>query len=214
MELVRPILSTAARFLRYPQSGVFIPDLVYGIKERYKFWEVPLNLAEWNQDTGARFAVGKFGEHNISTLEIFANGIVAQAETDTSVLDDMIGDAMLWAHDSFGIDYVISQPIEKNFNSTVEVRATTDFLNKFLALENTRNLLSAMVKGYGFPVADYALNGITLLSEANPLNPIPTNKFVFERRIGSKYDENVFFSEAPVATKQHMELLQELERSF
>ena len=59
MELIKPLQSTAVRFLRIKPTEVFIPDIVQGIKDRYRFWEAPLSLAEWNQDTGARFAVGK-----------------------------------------------------------------------------------------------------------------------------------------------------------
>lgn len=214
MELIKPLQSTAVRFLRIKPTEVFIPDIVQGIKDRYRFWEAPLSLAEWNQDTGARFAVGKFRDANIGTLQIFANGIVTQGDTNTSVLDDMISDAMVWAQESFGLEFIVSQPIEKNFNSTVEVRVSTDILNKFKQLESARNLLSKFVKDLGFPVVDYTLNGITLQSEANELNPIPTNKFVFERRVGPKQEENLFFSEAPTTTDQHIELLQVLEHSF
>ena len=58
------------------------------------------------------------------------------------------------------------------------------------------------------------LGGIGLHNDVPDGGMYKTSKFIFERREGEPFSRNLYFSTAPLRTKDHLELLALLEKAF
>lgn len=215
MEIIKPLQSSVVRFLSYKNAdNLFVPEFVSEIQRRYTFWEVPRNIGEFNLDTGAKFSTGRFKEITISALQLYRNGIFAESQASTSSIDHFADDLLSWVQSEFKIECLISQPVKRRYFSSIEVKVSVDVSSKFERLNKVSTMLSKMANDSGVEVASYEFSGLTINSEPNPKNVVQTGRFVFERRQGEKYEDNIFYSEAPVTSDQHLELLTELEKSL
>lgn len=215
MEITKNLQSSVVRFLSYKNAdNLFVPDFISGIQRKYEFWEVPRNFVEFNLETGAKFSTGRFGDTNISALQLYRNGIFAESHASTSSIDFFVDDLLSWVQSEFQIECLISEPVKRRYFSSTEVKTSIDFSSKFARLDKVSKMLSKMANDTGVAVATYEFSGLTINAEPNPRNVVQTGKFLFERRQGEKYEDNIFYSEAPVTSEQHKELLYELGRSL
>jgi hypothetical protein len=215
MELITPLLSSAVRYLQFAEkSDAFVPEVIGQIQERYRFWEAPKGPSDLNYEAGVKFNFGRFHNTTIKSFQIFTNGVMAQADAETSIIDAFLDDILQWIANVYDFHYGQIGPVEKIFVSVVEVRVKSDLSNIFDKLNSTMQNLSEMVAGYGITAESFTASGITF--ETDPLRSTPINagRFVFERRGGKPYESNIFYSSAPVSTEQHLELLANLENSL
>ena len=216
MELVKSLATSAVRFIAAPSGTdhVFVPDLAHGVQERYRFWEGPKTIEEFNLNTGARFKTGVFGQTKINALTIYSNGISVEGHAHTDALDAVVDDIISWAESTFDVEFVATEPLAKGFTSSVEVLADPVLLKHFVRLAPVMERLTLMVASYGFTLATYQTTGLIAQSEPSMGKPITPGRFIFEHRAGTILDSGVFYSEAPLSTSHHMELLDLLEATL
>jgi len=214
MELITPLTSTAIRFLTEKTIGsAHAPVFVEGLKDRYQFWEAPKGPADFTLDTGVKFAYGRFQKQLINTVQIFSNGVSAQGNTNTQILSDLIDDLLGWVKESYGSEFVSAEPVSTVFTSSIEVRVDPDFAARFEALIRL-DRIAKILSDYGLTVSPYTVSSIALQTDPPTAKPFQPGRFVLERRANIPFERNIFYSEAPVSTEQHLDLLAELERSL
>jgi hypothetical protein len=96
----------------------------------------------------------------------------------------------------------------------MEVKSSIPFGARFERLNGFALKLTTMVQQYGVTIDPYQVTTILLQTDPGLAQPIKPARFIFERRANVPYSGDLFYSEAPVSTEQHMELLEELERSL
>lgn len=81
--------------------------------------------------------------------------------------------------------------------------------------EPIRSTLSAGVQAQGFKVAPYERAGFSFQTDGEKAQPegLKPGRFVLERRAGRGFDEDIFYSEAPLSTAAHRDLLELVEAS-
>jgi hypothetical protein len=209
------LLSSAVRFFRVTDAaGLHVPDLVDGIKARYRFWDAPKGPAEFDLSAGARFAVGMYRDVRIESLQLYANGVHVQGNANTVLLDGLVDDLLLWLETEFDVKCESGHPVEKLFLSALEVSTEKDLASKFEWLSWLADELSEMMQKYGFVDAPYRVTSIALSTDTTVAKPPQIPRFVFERRANIPHSENLFYSEAPVSTEEHVALLESLELSL
>lgn len=214
MEIIRHLRSSAVRFFQLKRANIFAPDFVQGVKERYRFWVAPSGPQEFDVERGVGFSTGSFQETTITDLKFYANGILVEADATTELLDGLIDDLAKWITEKFDCEYEESSPVAKGFTSSLEIKANPNLTDKISGLEGVAERLTIMVAGYGITLPQYELSGITLQTDAAVAKPLSPGRFVFERRNNRAFDEGVFYTQAPVSTKEHIELLGMLEKLF
>jgi hypothetical protein len=192
-----------------PTKGMYLPEMIRMVAERYGFAESPSVEATMKQ--GAIFKQGRFiiggNKFNISDMGVFNDGVIVSA-SDTKDSEYILDDVLMWLKDTFGI----REPktiIPKTFFSQVVVELESSVEDALRILDKVRKLfhqsMQATYKGIEIPVAGLSSIGIGIDSKNIPGIQEPI--FSLQRRVGRPYAENRYFCSAPLKTEDHLELL-------
>jgi len=82
----------------------------------------------------------------------------------------------------------------------------------FEKLTSAGQKISSLLKGYGQQVDDYRFSGFKMHYDQIGKSGLQAPEFIFERRAGELHASNIYFSSAPIETKEHLELLNSMEK--
>jgi hypothetical protein len=221
MKLQQVILARVIRQVAVMGTGAPAPDAVKRIKERYQFMNAPERFEDLHPKNplaamqGLVFQEGVFvaNEKRIGILRLqFSPGIIladTRATTDESeaILDDYIESANKIAPEAItpaGPTYFLSQ-IE------VKIERPQGLFEKLPQYENAARIIDRHLEDDGLKLPKYGFFGINLNFDSHGLGILPPAFFNIERRVGFSFDKNVFFSQAPLRTKDHVALLEKLD---
>ena len=202
-----------------PLRGFYAPEAFAAIAKRYGFQSTPdLSVpAEQLQKEGLRFRLGKVpGKEanrltaSINDFVIFQDGFVVDAYvTDDAEL--FVADLMKWGKETLGI---------RDFSFTPRRVYTSHLTVQFELLANKRikqfdeiaTLLTSLL------MKTYQLNTVVELQGVRfdydrLIAPSLYNlvQFVIERKAGQKYEDGLFWCQAPLRTTDHIQLLKTIE---
>ena len=107
MKLSAVLLARTLAFIELvdlnPRGKVFIPDLIKGIADRYKFQRLP--KPEERDKEGLIFEEGKFGNKAIRKLTFYDALIVLETASNTSDSKQLIEELLLWGAAKFDLVY-------------------------------------------------------------------------------------------------------------
>jgi hypothetical protein len=186
------------------RGGAFLPDIIAGIAQRYRFVSFPTQFAaaqEIKFETGVAQRDGTIVP--IRTLQIFNDGfLVTTAHTDDA--DAVLDDFMEWAFTAFQFRPPTTN-IPRRYFSTIVVELA-GALDRFIT--NSEHC-SEIIRG--ILGVDTHLARITFSAE--PGTP-PTSSWQIEARLGAPFDAHRYFSSAPLSTNAHIEMLAALEQAI
>lgn len=218
MELLAVVKSQAARFGN-PQTAdrkaIFLPDFMQKIAEEFRFVDVPKTSDDFNLSEGTVLRYGTFGGGIMNTLKIYGNGMIIEGPVTTDVLDAALDkiEELLLTH--FGARVVPHDTLTRMYVSHLEVRPTVEALEGLDLLAGVRERLAAAARSYGIATPGYSVTGFSIGADPElTATEAKAGRFLFERRANRRFDENVFFSDAPLPTAEHLALLNELETTL
>jgi hypothetical protein len=185
-------------------------DFYREIKRYYNFDQGPTQ----NPSGTNQFHFGRFGDISIEQINLTSIdqratsiGVLTKMSTDDGIA--VSDDLLKWAANTYKLDIKEIEPVF--YHSQVEVTFDGSFA-KLAGLQILGARVSDFLRQYGFKEGPtYDLSGFSLhLDTVGYLGPVPT-PFTLERRVGARFDENKFFSQAPLQTKDHERILGELE---
>ncbi len=213
MFVSRVLVAKSSRFLAVPQP-LYLPDVITEIRSRYGFVNYPHSPEEiLIPSDGSRamvFTHGKVTVDNrdvaVESLELYANAITVGTLTSTDDSDTVI--------DKFfadGAPRVTPVPGPKVYVSQLEVILTPS-LDAASPLTNLGAEISARFgKKVGREIAPFHVTSISMTPDPSTGSLIPVD-FRIDRRAGIPYDREVLFSQAPLSTRDHTDVLEEYER--
>ena len=184
-------------------------DLTKGIAGKYKFWESPQKVTDYNLETGIHFLNGYFENVLIDKFAIFSNGFLFEGKVATELLEAFADDVIAFITQETGI--ALQPDIRDTFHSSIEVSANLKMSSKFKQFSALGEAIAKTLKSYGHETPDYQISLIGLHCDvwgATGYRPTP---FTFDRRAGSAHDKNLYFSSAPLKTADHLKILEMLE---
>jgi hypothetical protein len=192
-----------------PGGQTYLPEAAAKLVQRYSFAKYP-SVEEILKGT-LSFSVGLFGGAQIQEMTIYNDGVIVASRSDTDILDAFLEDLFAWIAKEFGIVPVITNRPEKHHESTLVVKAKRDLALAIKPAREVGDAFNRMWRKNYFDV-DYANSGFSLGCDAQQFKGRrhPTN-FALERRMGIVFEENVFFSVAPLRTKDHLDFLARVE---
>jgi len=201
------IQSQSVRFLKYNRfSSVFPGDLATDFKERYRFVETPQRAVDFtNTQNELNF---------LQKLAIYTNGMLAEGAAPTEELDLFLDDVLDIVRKQFDLSTIEGSPVSRLYGSKIEIKSTANLSRALAGLSGIAETLTHAVTGYGVSARPYQVGGISIVSEKIGDGTITPARFVFERRAEKPLDDNLFYSEAPLATKAHVDLIRTLENSL
>jgi hypothetical protein len=190
---------------------LFPPDVAKAIYDRFRFVEGPKVVADFATGEGLKFQYGFDGGLVINSMTVFNDGIYCQSIANTDQIDDTIRNVISLLRSEFGI-LIDNENLSWFHNSQVEVALKSGFADLMSRVAPFAATLEAKIRSHGIHVGDYGASGLIFAGEGQGI--VKPGRFVLERRLQTPMSENVFFSEAPVSTQDHLALLSEIEASF
>jgi hypothetical protein len=195
-------------------TGLAYQPLLAGIKERYCFAKAPVSMLERDEKKSLHFDQGEFmtpdGRNIFISFRIYNDGIVATTSSSTNDATSFLVDLGLYVQSS-GFSMPSHTELGKSFVSVLQVECEVTLQAVNPQLERiTRFIESRIVTMDGKP-RQFQLGALNFWSEDITKNFAPS-AFKFERKHGSPFTENKYYSEAPLQTQEHIELLEELEK--
>lgn len=221
MESFNVIRASAFRALKPWLFDKVVPlELATAVKEKYEFIKAPSDSTLANQPVD--FQAGKFKRRNrIISIEQFvvtyignkatSLGVSMRASSDDAeaFLDDIID----WASRQHHLD--TEEVASRAFFSQVEFTVPKVLSERFLEFKELSNAITEFVRNYGLKeeCPSYELTGFSINIDSvahEDLKPMP-QPFAVERRVGVPFDQNKYFSQAPLRTQDHKSVLERLE---
>ena len=196
-----------------PPSGLYLPDLMRMISERYAFAVFPTNYETIIKE-GAKYKEGRFVTEGrtiaIKELGFFVDGVLAVTwNTDDAEL--VLNDLTVCAAQNFGFREPRTN-LPRKFVSSVVVEFDVELGRALTAFDELQETFaSAIRQRYGME-PEISASRIALSADPTKLPPQTTFEFTIERRAGRPFSENRYFSSATLPTASHLDLLGAFER--
>jgi hypothetical protein len=192
-----------------PFGQVYLPDAIAKIKERYSFLKVP----NADQPLPLTFSIGKFRDAQIAEFSIYNDGFIVSSSTDTDLLDAFIEDLLSWAATDLSIEPLAGTTPEKFYESSIIVKAEGDLASSTIPGLDVDRLVAPAMRAANIS-APLKLSGLVFDFDSKDfLGKRKPFRLIIDRRIGVASSENVFYSQAPFRTKDHLEVLTNFERA-
>jgi hypothetical protein len=192
-----------------PPGGLFFPDLTRELLQRFNFQKYPRNFDEWKDDKGAIFASGKLGKVTVDNLTLFNNGIQVDTHSGTDESKRILEETLQWAREKLGFSYRTDLKIRWAYVSNLTFVTDVPILSN-PPLDNLAERTSrAMAEVVGNPIVymptaqSIGHDPLTVKWGRAPLS--------IQRRLEVPFSDNKYFSESPLPTDVHINLLKQFE---
>jgi hypothetical protein len=196
-----------------PTGGLHAPEFVEEVTKQFQFKKSPETLEEFNIKKGTEFLTGRIGKRAISKFVIWPNILVIEARSNTTECKAMLNDILHWATMKFDLSFT-SEMITRyafvsdlSFTSDAPLLAFDPLLGK-IAERIGANLSELWHEPIHYELFDFKV-GHDPLTRKWGIAP-----FQIARLAEHKFTENKYFSEAPLPTDLHIELLEEYEKGI
>ena len=195
-------------------KGAFNGDLLDSLRSRYNFQVVPTPAQLFEFDTkkqAVQLAMGSFkstdGEVGVS-LTYYTDGLIAETRGTTARADEFLADVLAWVHDEYGYAEPSSLKMRKVYSSELHVslQDTLSLINP--ALDNIAGAYGTRAKWSG-QSNRFEVTGISFGSD--PASKAQVPPFRLERDINAPFDEQRYYSVAPLQTADHLQILGQVE---
>jgi hypothetical protein len=205
-----------------PEKGVVYSQLLELVRTTFKFQGFPRVAPGTEPPVPLVFTAGQFSENEtsfgIQQLVMVPGGDIVVAVTTEQA--DMILDRLILVLDEkLGFRLQSSKKIRSHVsNVVVEFNINLeDYITKIGKIGKLINdaqpgMPTFNFKRLTFGRADIARSGpVNVVPQVDPLTAIETADFVIERRAGHSFEENRYFCSAPMASGDHIRILEEIE---
>jgi hypothetical protein len=192
-----------------PLGQVYIPDAIAKVRERYSFVKVP----NPDQALPLSFSIGKFRDAQIAEFSIYNDGFIVSSRSNTDLLDAFIEDLLTWAANELSIEQLTGTTTEKFYESSILVKAETDLTGTVISGLDVDHVVAPAMSAANIS-APLKLTGMIFDFDSKDfLGKRKPFRLVVDRRINVPFSENIFFSQAPFRTDDHLHVLTEFERA-
>jgi len=193
-------------------------ETVKKLHERYHFQRVPRTFEELfptDPNVGIVFEHGRMDRENrpsilIDMLQLRPNMILAQTHTSTDDADEFLDDYIRNANREYSDRIrVYGAPFYSSEVEFVWDKSLDHFAPRFASAAQA---IDALLTSYGSHSAPFRVVSVQVnydLTRATIANP---TLFSIERRAGAPDSENIFYSQAPLKTTDHLAALQAIDR--
>lgn len=214
MQLAAVLLARVLGFIEVydliPRGKLFLPEIVPQIVERYKFQKFPQTIEQFDESKGIEFVGGKIGDQVIDKFVVWNTLIVVETRSSTSDSKKILEELLVWGAERFGLNYKpgmikrFAYVSDVSFHSDVPILDVSPALGK-LAVKTSK----ALSEIWQEPVQFEPLNLVVGHDPAARKYPIAS--LTITRRAEARFSENKYYSEAPLPTDMHLEMLREFE---
>lgn len=217
MELASVLLARALAWVEpidlNPRGAVFYPELTKTLVARYNFQKFPQTLEDFDESKGVTFAVGRLGDTVIEQLVIYTYGIMLDTRVSTQESRRLLEEAFEWGRKELGFVYKPAMVKRWQYASQVTFRSTSPMTGANSAVGK---LAASVAKGVADIMGENLKYDLAILSvDYDQLTrKHPLGRFSIQRRDNTPFSENKYFSDAPLPTDIHIQLLEQFEKDL
>ena len=192
-------------------DGLDLVPIMLAVRTRYRFSKSPGRPDEVSLPDGIRFGGGSFAledgrQVEVSALKLYQDGLVAETRHSTEATDCFLANLLDFVCKNHGLRFEGDMAQTKSYlselivSSGIELDRLNEKLSRFATFLSTLEGASP----------DYRASAVSFSTD--PQNPNSAQRFRFERRAGSRFAENRYFSQAALRTDDHVAAIEEWER--
>lgn len=189
------------------ETNFFLPDLVEALVKRYRFVGRPTTPEDFQKEI--KLVHGYFEGFIIGSLSLYNDGVVSTAVTDTTRMSRFNDEVFELLRADFGVR-AESASINRFYNSRLEVTLSESLSRTLNVLHPIASKVQGLLQAYGASVENYFPASFSMAGVGN--GKIQPGRFTLEPRAERAITENVFYSEAPLRTEHHLEILDDIEK--
>jgi hypothetical protein len=217
MEITAVMLARIVAFIEVqelnPKGKAYYPDIVAALVRRFNFQVYPTKPEDFDEAKGVQFADGKFADGTVDKLQIFTHGLIVDTRVSTDVSEKLLRDTLLWAKSEIGLHFEERMIKRKGFGSQLTFESEMKMSQLNPVISRIGEAISSRLSGtMGQPVT-YEPTGI-LLNLDQSMSKLMPGAFSIERRAEVPFSEKKYFSNAPLATQDHIDLLKDFETTL
>ena len=191
-----------------PLGQVYIPDAIAKVKERYFFVKVP------NPDAALplSFSIGKFRDAQIAEFSIYNDGFIVSSSSNTDLLDAFVEDLLGWAAKELSIEPLTGTTPENFYESSIIVKADSDLTGSTITGLDVGHVVAPAMRAANIN-APLRLSGVVFDFDSKDFQgKRKPFRLIIDHRINVPFSENIFYSQAPFRTDDHLNILAQFER--
>lgn len=195
---------------------VYLPKVLAALKERYGFVRMPTPEQALSADsaTGIVMSHGAWDAGGgrtvlIREVKILLQAVTVDAADSTDDAELVFSDFLSWA-ESFGLKVIQIDPKRRAYASHIECTLDAPLDHGFRMLDAIGSRIASFLTEYNWH--DQQLPPLRVHSVGMNLELPLLSDFGVARRLNIPYDQNVYFSQAPLTTRDHTAVLEEFER--
>lgn len=220
MTTFRQVLSAKAIF---PVSAIQIPefrlDTIRKIQERCGFLKVPTTYDEMfgnDPAEGIQFYHGRFvrGDRSIpiELLQLLPGMIVVETRTSTDDAEAFVDDYIQNANKNYPNTIVITGPTL--YVSAIEFTMDKSLDRLIPGAKTTNAAIDNLLSKYGSKIPSFGVMGAIFNFDTVGMAGVVPAHFTIERRKDFPFSANTYFSQAPLKTNDHKDILENLDRTL
>jgi hypothetical protein len=192
-----------------PPGGFFFPEITKELVQRFSFQKYPTNFDEWSHEKGAIFTSGRLGKVAVDNITLFNNGIQVDTHAGTKESKRILEETLQWAGDKFGFQLKPNLNIRWAYVSNFTFYTDVPILSPTPLQNLAERTSKAMSEITGSPIVYVPI----IMSIGHDPLALKYGRATFsiQRRLDVPFSENKYFSESPLPTEIHLELLQQFE---
>jgi hypothetical protein len=192
--------------------GLSLKGIFDGIGKKYQFAKAPKNMLDVDDQKALSFKAGTFvnskGVPLMVTFTIHNDGLVVDTNSSTADSTEFLVELTDWIVRDFHL--AIPPEVRKAYVSQIDVECDTPLININPRLTEFLKSIESRVKPADGKFRKFDVGGLSFWTEDITKLGAPA-MVKFERKYQAAFSANHYFSQAPLQTREHLELLGELE---
>jgi len=194
-----------------PRGLVSYSDIARALVERYGFQNFPQSFDLSQGHEGFEFSEGRWMGIVIQKFTIFSTLLTLETRSDTDISKKILEDILVWGAENFKLKYNPEMISGFAYVSALTFYSDAPLLEGNTAMTNLAVRTGQLVSDIWKEPIVY--RGVSIAMGHSPLSrKYAIAMFTIQRRGDIKFSENKYFSEAPLPTNTHLELLGMYER--
>lgn len=214
MEITAVMLARVVAFIEVqelnPKGKAYYPDIAAALVNKFNFQIYPTKPEDFDETKGVRFAAGKFADGTVEQVQIFTHGLALDTRLSTNVSEKLLYETLAWARSELGLHFDERMIKRKGYGSQLTFESEMKMSKINPVVGNISEAISSKLSAAMDQAVTYEPTAIlfNLDQSASKLTP---GAFSIERREGVPFSNKKYFSNAPLETHDHIELLKAFE---
>jgi len=214
MEITAVMLARVVAFIEVqelnPKGKAYYPDIAAALVKKFNFQVYPTKPEDFDEAKGVRFAEGKFTDGTVDQLQIYTHGLVLDTRLSTDVSEKLLYDTLAWTKSELGLHFDERMIKRRGYGSQLTFESEMKMSKINRAVGEIADAISSKLSATMGQTVIYEPTGLLFNLDQSVTKLMP-GAFSIERRAEIPFSDKKYFSNAPLETQDHIELLKTFE---